>query len=163
MGKATGDHTPEPPAAIQKKPKLTDLAIEDCRKRFEAGDPKALIEAMDYCARSGTAMPMWLGQAACDRFDKWFRYEVKTLDEAFGVERKGERVSDRKQRLWLQPRVACEVSRLHREENLPIDEALFEQVGKILNIKAGMVRDIYYNANRWRRLFEVMPTKPPWG
>jgi hypothetical protein len=57
--------------------------------------------------------------------------------------------------------VAYEVSRLHREENLPIDEALFEQVGKILNIKAGMARDIYYNANRWRRLFEVMPTKPP--
>ena len=118
MGEANGDHTPEPPAAVQKKPKFTDLAIEDCHKRFEAGDPKALIEAMDYCARSGTAMPMWLGQAVCDRFDKWFRYEAETLDEAFEVKRKGERVSDRKRRLWLQPRVAYEVLRLHRDENL---------------------------------------------
>ena len=140
--------------------KLTDLAIEDCRKRFEAGDPKSLIEAIDFCARSGTAMPSWLGEAACARFDRWFRYEAKSLDQAFGVERKGERISNRKLRERLKPRVAWEVSRLHREEELPIDEALFERVGKMLDVPMGTVRDIYYTDNRWRRLFEAMPTEP---
>lgn len=161
MGKATGDHIPEPSAAIQKKPNPTDLAIEDCRKRFEAGDPKAFFWAVDYCLRTRTATPLWLAQAWCEGFDKWVRYEAKTLDQAFGVERKGERVSDRKRRLRLQPRVAWEVIRLHQEENLPIDEALFERVGKALKISAGTARDIYYNGNPWPRFFEVLPTKPP--
>ncbi|WP_338689611.1 hypothetical protein V5279_26830 [Bradyrhizobium sp. 26S5] len=75
MGKAKSDHTPEPRAATQKmeapdQPKLTDLAIEDCRRRFEAGSAKALIEAIDFCARSGSAMPLWLGEAVCARFDQ---------------------------------------------------------------------------------------------
>jgi hypothetical protein len=137
--------------------KLTDLAIDECRKLFEAGDPKALLEAIDFCARSGSAMPLWLAEAFCARFDKWSRYEVKTLDQAFGVERKGERISNRKHREWLKPRVAWEVSRLHRQEKLPIDEALFERVGEILKIPMGTARDIYYKDNRWRQLFDAIP------
>ena len=140
--------------------KLTDLAIEDCRKRFEAGDPKSLIEAIDFCARSGSAMPMWLGEAVCARFDRWFRYEAKSLDQAFGVERKRARISNRKLRLSLQPRVAWEVIRLHREKKLPIDEALFELVGEKFNISMGTARAIYYDNNRWRKLFEAMSTEP---
>jgi hypothetical protein len=141
--------------------KLTDLAIEDCRRRFEAGDAKALLEAIDFCARSGTAMPLWLGEAVCARFDRWFRYDVKSLDQAFGVERKGERISDRKLRQSLQPRVAWEVIKLHKEEKLPIDDALFERVGKMLNIPMGTARDIYYKDNPARKLFEAMPIEPP--
>jgi hypothetical protein len=141
--------------------KLTDLAIEECRKLFEAGDPKALLEAIDFCARSGSAMPLWLGEAFCACFDKWSRYEVKTLDQAFGVERKRERIFNRKLRLSLQPRVARAVIRLHRHENLPIDEALFERIGKMFKISMGKARSIYYNDNPWRRIFEVVPTEPP--
>jgi hypothetical protein len=136
---------------------LTDLAIEDCRKRFEAGEAKALLDAIDFCARSGSVMPLWLVEAFCARYDKWSRYDVKTLDQAFGVERKGERISDRKLRESLKPRVALEVSRLHREKKRPIDEALFEQVGAKFDIPMGTARDIYYKDNRWRQLFEAMP------
>jgi hypothetical protein len=142
--------------------KLTDLAIEDCRKRFKAGDPKALLEAIDYCARSGSAMPLWLGEAVCARFDSWFRYEVKSLDQAFDVERKGERISNRQSRERLKPRVAWEVSRLHREENLPVDETLFDLVGRTFGVSMRTARAIYYSDdNRWRKLFEAMPTEPP--
>ncbi|WP_338689609.1 hypothetical protein V5279_26825 [Bradyrhizobium sp. 26S5] len=89
-----------------------------------------------------------------------FRYEVKTLDQAFGVERKRERISTRKLHLSLQPRVAWEVIRLHRQENLPIDEALFERIGKQFKISMGTARSVYYNGNPWRRIFEVVPTEP---
>jgi hypothetical protein len=141
--------------------KLTDLAIEDCRKRFEAGDATFLLHAIDYCARSGSAMPLWLGEAVCARFDSWFRYEIKSLDQAFGVERKGERISNRNSRERLKPHVAWEVSRLHREEHLPVDEALFERVGNTFKISMGTARAIYYNDNPWRKLFEAMPTDNP--
>lgn len=141
--------------------KLTDLAIEECRKRFEAGAPKALLEALDLFARSGDAMPLWMREALVARLDPWLRYQAKTLDQAFDVERKRERISNRKMRLSLQPAVAWEVIRLHREEKLPIDEALFERVGKKFNISMGTARDFYYNDNPARKLFEAMPTEPP--
>ena len=136
--------------------KLTELAIEECRKRFEAGEPKALLEAIDFCARSGSAMPLWLAEAFCARYEAWSRYDAKTLDQAFGVERKGERIPNRKFRESMKPRVAYEVCRLHRQEKLPIDEALFERVGQILEIPMGMARDIYYNDNSWRQFFEAI-------
>jgi hypothetical protein len=136
---------------------FTVVAIEECRKRFEAGEAKALLDALDYCARSGSAMPVWLVEAFCACYGKWLRYDVKTLDQAFGVERKGERVSNRKFRESLKALVALEVSRLHRQEKLPIDEALFERVGKKFKIPMGMARDIYYKDNPWRQLFEAMP------
>jgi hypothetical protein len=141
--------------------KIADRAIKDCRKRFEAGEAAALLDALDYCARSGTAMPLWLAEAYCSRYISWRTYEVKTLDQAFGVERKGERIPERRKRILLEPRVAMEVDKLHRQEKLPIDEALFERVGKRLKIGPGMARDIYYKDNTWRTLLEVMPRKPP--
>ena len=82
---------------------------------------------------------------------------MKTLDQAFGIERKGEPISDRKLRESLKAPVALEVSRLHRQEKLPIDEALFELVGKTFKIPMGTARDIYYKENAWRQLFEAMP------
>ena len=137
---------------------FTDLAIEECRKRFEAGEANALLDALDYCARSGSAMPLWLAEAFCTRYDKWLRYDAKTLDQAFGVERKGERIPDRRVRGSLKAPVAWEVIRLHKQEKLPIDEALFERVGKRLKIPMGTARDIYYTDNSWRRFFETLPT-----
>jgi len=141
--------------------KFTDLAIENCRERFEAGEPAALLDAVDYCARTGTAMPLWLADAYCSRYIAWLTYQVKTLDQAFAVERKGERVPERRKRELLKGPVAVEVDRLHRQEKLPIDEALFERVGKILKIKPGTARDIYYSDNFFRTLLEVVPRKPP--
>jgi hypothetical protein len=136
---------------------FTALAIEDCRKRFEAGEARALLDALDFCARSGRAMPLWLAEAFCASYEKWQRYDVKTLDQAFCVERKGERIPNRKLRESLKPGVAWEVNRLHKKEKLPIDPALFERVGKRFNIPMGMARDIYYKDNSWRRFFETLP------
>jgi hypothetical protein len=141
--------------------KFTDLAIENCRKRFEDGEAAALFEAIDYCARSGTAMPVWLAEAFCSRYIAWLKYQVKTLDQAFGVERKGERIPERRERESLKLRVVIEVDKLHRQQGLPIDEALFELVGEALEIKPGMARDIYYKDNEWRRFVENLPRNPP--
>lgn len=139
--------------------KLTDRAIANCRKRFEAGEAGALLDAVDYCARSGTAMPLWLSEAYCARYIAWRTYKFKTLDQAFAVERKSQRIPELRKREILKPRVAIEVDRIHREEKLPIDEALFERVGKALRIKPSTARDIYYKDNPWRKFIVALPRK----
>jgi hypothetical protein len=141
--------------------KINDRLVQDCRKRFEAGEAEALLDAVDRCARTGTAMPLWLAEAFCSRYIAWRTYQHKTLDQAFGVDRKSERISERRKREMLKARVAVEVDTARRQEKLPIDEALFERVGKSLKIKPGTARDIYYKDNFFRTFLEAIPRKPP--
>ena len=101
-------------------------------------------------------MPIWLSNAYSSSYVAWLKYQVKTLDQAFGVQRKGQRIPGRRERELLKPRVVIEVDKLHRQQGLPIDEALFELVGEALQIKPGMARDIYYTDNGWREFIEAI-------
>lgn len=142
--------------------KLTERLIEDCRRRFEAGDKTALLDAIDLCARSGTVMPVWLAEAYGAGYTAWATYKVRSLDQAFGVERKGKRITDLQRREALKAIVVIEVDKL-RQENTPTGEGLFEKVSKKLKIPTGQVRAIYYDSS-WRKFNEAiraMP-KPAW-
>jgi hypothetical protein len=135
--------------------KLTAQMVEKLRHQYEAGDRGALLDAIDFCARAGMPMPIWLAEAYCARYEDWSMYRAKSLDEAFGVERKGERIPDRARKERLKPRVVLSALR-HRERNgigkpLPYDMALFELVGAELNIKASAAHDLFHAAdNHWR-------------
>jgi hypothetical protein len=143
--------------------KLTARLIEERHKQFEAGDAAALLDAVDLCARSGTAMPEWLANAFCERYLDWCMLRAKTLDDAFRVKRpKNMRVGDRARRERLKPRVVLAVLRLRRKENLPFGEELFERAGATLKpkITGSLARDVFYDPeNRWRDLFRAMPPK----
>ena len=100
--------------------KLTSLVLEERRKQFKAGEVWALLDAVDLCARSGTAMPLWLVDAFCERYVQWRLFRVKTLDEAFKVTRKkGTHIEPAARREWLKPRVVLEVMRLRAETTCP--------------------------------------------
>jgi hypothetical protein len=72
--------------------------LEQLRKDRNRGDPRALLYVVDFCLRTGTKVPLWAAQEFCDRIDQWFRSQVATLDEAFGVQApKGEHFKSRKQ------------------------------------------------------------------
>jgi hypothetical protein len=134
----------------QKLRQLTAAFVERRREQFEAGEEWALIDAVDLCARMGMAMPVWLATAFCERYMSWSVYKVKTLDKAFGVERKGFRVKDRARRERLRPRIVWLILELHADgQGMPMDERIFAKVAKELKkdgIKVGgsTVRDIYY-------------------
>jgi hypothetical protein len=140
--------------------KITERLIEDCRHRFEAGDKTALLDAIDFCGRSATVMPVWLAEAYCAAYTEWTTYKVRSLDQAFGVERKGRRIRDLQKGYASKAAVAIEVSKLH-QEGVPIDEGLFEQVGEKLNIPTGQVRALYYESNSWRQFNEALNKLPP--
>lgn len=140
---------------------FTEGMIEDCRHRFEAGDKTALLDAIDFCARSGTVMPPWLTEAYCAAYTEWATYGVRSLDEAFGVDhiRKNRKLPDLQERKSLKAAVVVEVSRLRRE--MPIDENLFDRVGAELNIPMRQARDIYYDkTNHWRQFNEAIREMP---
>ena len=135
--------------------------IDDCRRRFEAGDKTALLDAVDLCARSGLVMPVWLTEAYCAAYTEWATYGVRSLDEAFGVDhiRKNRKLPDLQERKSLKAAVVVEVNRLRQE--MPIDEHLFDRVGAELNIPMGQARDIYYDeTNHWRQFNEAIREMP---
>ena len=144
-------------------PKITEPLIDDRRRRFEAGDKAALLDAVDLCARAGLPMPGWLAEAYCAAYAHWAAYRARSLDEAFGVDRKGRKLADLQQRESLKAVVAVEVNRLRKV--MPTDEHLFEEAGAELNMPVGQVRGIYYDkTNHWPQFAEGIRkmTVPGW-
>ena len=144
--------------------KLTERMVEQLRRRYEAREAGALLDAIDFCARAGMPMPLWVAEAFCARFEDWRMFRARSLDAAFGVKRKGTRLPDRQRREWLKPRVVLSAIRLRQRKGkgkpLPYDISLFERVGAELKIKASTARDLFYDAdNQWRPFFEAWPPK----
>jgi hypothetical protein len=124
--------------------KLTARLVEQCRERFEAGDPAALLDAVDLCARAAMPMPLWLAEAFCERFNRWERFEAETLDAAFDVERPtGKHLGKRKDRERLRHAVVFEVERRHRD-GAKINDMLFEDIGQEFKIGRSKANKIYY-------------------
>jgi hypothetical protein len=149
----------------RKTGELTARAVEQCRKKFEAGEERVVLDAIDLCARAGLPMPIWLVDAFCERYEKWRLFQAKSLDDAFGARRrKGVHIKRAAERAKLQPRVMLSVLRLRRKKRpdgkpVPIDEALFERVGKELKIGKSLANEIYYDdKNPWRKLLEQIVT-----
>jgi hypothetical protein len=147
--------------------KLTAVLVEKLRENFEAGDAGALLDAIDFCARAGMAMPLWVVDAYGARHADWRMFRAATLDDAFDVKRKkGMHLEDAKRREWLKPRVAFEVELLRRSKNPPpqFDDVLFARVGKKLGISRAQANKIYYAAdNNWREFlprFQSLLRKP---
>ena len=136
--------------------RLTPLVVEKLRERFEAGDEGALLDAVDCSARGGIPLAVWAANAFCERYMQWARFQAKSLDASFKVERrKGAHLKDRARREMLKWRVVIELLRLQREKRMPVDEALFARVGKRLGISRSLANKIYYDPeNHWRKLIE---------
>jgi HD-like signal output (HDOD) protein len=130
--------------------------IEERRKQFEAGQDWALLDAVDFCARAGMAMPTWLANAFCERYMAYHLFKAKTLDQAFGAKRpKHTQIGALAKREWLKPRVVYEVLRL-RKDNVPFGEELFERVGEKLGIGKTLANEIYYDPeNPWTSLPQI--------
>jgi hypothetical protein len=148
--------TPSP--VFVARPELTaQLAaqmVARCKARYEAGDAAALLDAIDWCARSGLPMPSWLAEAFCERYVRWVKFEG-SLDEVFAVQRpKGKHIQKRARREWLRPRVVMQVTKLNRG-GAPLDDGTFELVGTGFSgtgfsVSGGLVKKIYYEpASAW--------------
>jgi hypothetical protein len=136
--------------------KEVDIYVENMRERIDAGDPLALLDAVELYVSCGTVMPTWLSQIYLTHYGDWrWRFRARTLDAAFGVAglRKGRKLSKARKREELKAPVVLTTLGLHKKTGLPIGNELFERVGSKFKIGLSTARDLFYAAdNPWRPL-----------
>ena len=130
-------------------------ALDEIRDRYESADGRArvlaLFDAIQYCAVKQIPLPMWAALELQDMIDPWASLEVATLDEAFGV-KPVKRRADALNRLKSLDHVVARVNEA-REHGTPIDEQLFDAIGREVHASGGAVRKWYYEeSHAYKRL-----------
>ena len=87
-----------------------------CRRRFEAGDKTALLDAVDFCARAGLHAGV-ARRSYCAAYAQWAAYGARSLDQAFGVDRKGRKLAQLQKRESLKAAVVVEVTGCAKNAN----------------------------------------------
>src|SRR5690554_3354123 len=71
--------------AEEYKQYIVDAILPSTKEAWEAGDPLAVIHALDWCAGADLPIPDWCGAIVCEAARRLNEFEVKTLDDAFGT------------------------------------------------------------------------------
>jgi hypothetical protein len=122
--------------------------IEQLKSAYDDGYSFALLDAVAQCALRDLVMPDWVWRGFLDRFRSVTQFKVKTLDEAFGTcLPKNAKLSAHRQAREKGLSAYFEVERQHKAGD-PIDERLFQSVGKTMGISGSKIRDYYYI---WKR------------
>jgi hypothetical protein len=118
----------------------TDRALAALHRRHDAGDRSALLDAIEVLSHN---FPVWVRDGFLAAWWRYCRYDVATLDEAFGVERrKGQHLAPAQKRELLRPQVILEVYCRHAKGE-PLDQGTFDRVGDELNISGSEVAKIF--------------------
>ena len=118
-------------------------------KRYEGGEKDCLLEALRLCCVSEEQkLADWVAREVVIAIDKWDRSKVRTLDEAFDVERpKGYSQKAAEKKRKLQSIIYVEV-RILVSEGQAIDEFLFETVGEKFGIGKTQASKYYYEMKK---------------
>ncbi|MEG3791076.1 hypothetical protein V1318_13180 [Lysobacter sp. CCNWLW3] len=128
--------------------------LERMRDRVESHDKAgniiingdALLEAISTAATLALPMPVWLASAVTGAIAAYKNYDVRTLDEAFGVERpKGKRQDAERKERASAIYVIAEVLRLHHVQKVPISVEIFEIAGETCGVKKTTAENWFYN------------------
>jgi hypothetical protein len=114
-------------------------------ERFLGGKAVALLDALEVCATFRIPPPQWAADEFVKRFLSWAGFDVLTLDEAFGVTRKGVQRKARQQREQLGYAVWSAAKRLHQQENVPIGDQLWDRIAEVVvGCSPALAKKIYY-------------------
>ena len=117
--------------------------IAEMETAYRAGDNQVLLDAINICARHQLPMPEWVAAGWKQSYTKWKHYEVKTLDNAFNVERRGKHLSALRKHSRLKSAIPYAIFK-EIEAGKATDEELFDAVGKRFGIGGPTARDIFY-------------------
>jgi hypothetical protein len=130
------------------------------RKHFEAGDRQALVQAIELCLACRIVPEDWIATNGSACFRAWFNYDSATLDEAFGVERKGEHVDRQREKERWRPLILFRLYELHHREGAPIGKTTFETVAKEFGVSWSYVNDLVYKDRKGRALAKLLRSWP---
>jgi len=122
--------------------------LDELEARHGKGDRMALMIAIRICANHDLVLPQWAALAYIRAFDAVYNYRTASWDEVLGRQlAKGGKLKAQRQRLELRFHVHSEVCAAHRLGQ-PIDEGLFDTVGRKFEINGSTARDYFYDVNR---------------
>ena len=110
----------------------------------EQTDGLSLLEAIDFCFRTGREVPLQMRNAFCGRYHAWALFQHRTLDDAFGVELPRRiHFEGRRRRERLRFSVGA-ARRAVSQQGEPLTGPLFKKVGEMLGLSEGETSAIYY-------------------
>ena len=130
---------------------VTGRKLRQLHARYQAGDSSAILEAMTLCFSKEFMIPQWCIEAFRYAYnDIKVNFVSKSWDAVFGKpHRKGMHLAAAQQEKELMPYV-YELIKTIKEisPQTPIEQGLFEAVGKELGISGSTARDYYYKAKK---------------
>jgi len=118
---------------------------ENCEADYRRGEKGALMSMIVFCACENVPLPDWAAEVMLQAHQDWQSGELESWGDVFGKHYRGKsRKGARRDTPAHVIRVSQEVLRLHRQEEYPMDEALFEAVGKKFGIAATTVKKLFY-------------------
>jgi len=132
--------------------------LDLCRRQYEQGDHKALLEALFVWLSTYQGPPAWIADAFCEKLLGWLECRAPTLDAAFGVKRpRGKHLKALRERQDLRGPILIRIEDLRRQ-NMKVDVRLFELVGAEIGRSASFVSTVYYEdaSVLWRKLFRKL-------
>jgi hypothetical protein len=115
--------------------------LDEHRARFERGHKAELLYAIRLCLDQRVVAPEWVVDAFARAMRKWGSFDVRTLDEAFGVEwPKGKSIAAARKRWRLALAARLAVSEARRAGRA-VDDELFEEIGRRLGVGKTLVKE----------------------
>lgn len=128
---------------------IYEIAFEAYENEYLAGETQALMKCINFCCANKLVMPNWAAEAFHQGYTKVMNYEARSWDTVFGrPHKKGMHLKE--QRCDEDKQLIHKCVRELINQGYPIDEGLFETVGKRFGSKGREIRDIYYDHERQR-------------
>ena len=129
------------------------LLLEVYRELFELeGDRTLILEGVQLCAKAGVPLPFWLAAAFLRAYaDTRHRHRHKSWDDVFGAPHaKGTHLGADRRRHTLGRDAYVLVGRIKTQNpDTPIDEALFDRVGRALGASRTVTAEAYYRMKKF--------------
>ena len=133
--------TTDPEKILDANARLLAAFCDNAEQKFKAGDKSQLILAMKYCLEFRRPIPEW----ARDAFLEAYYILPKSWDDVFGPPiPKGANLAVARRRSKIGCQLYLEVKRSNAE-GTPIDDGLFETVGKQFNVSGATAKRMYYD------------------
>lgn len=133
--------------------------LKDLYEVYRMGESSAITEALYICTINSLPIPEWCEIAYLKAYRKVRQYKAKSWDDVFGrPHKKGTHLATKRQEREKSISVYNRIKEIKRNEpDTPIDENLFERVGRYYGIGGKTLTAQYYYA--WKNKLETPSNK----
>jgi hypothetical protein len=118
--------------------------LEQARLRYEQGNKSELLRWMNWCFIANREVPSWIKEGISKAVNDADTYKIRTWNDVFGKPvPKGTHLKTARRNSEIEWDLFWRVCGLHKAGR-PIDENLFEKVGKEFGIKKTLASKLYY-------------------